>query len=178
MRNNTVTETYDSLFDMGEKDVLILIDMANYSKLSNELKNTDIVYHTSMAAEKFLKGYLIKNNFEVQKIHDITFLRDQASNADAKFNELIEECNYINRFGAMVKYNNSVKIAEDTVVNAIKYLEKIYNFELIKKIRKELREKHENFPSKSDIIFDISNYDISPIIAVKNAVDNLKGPIS
>ena len=162
MGNKPVTESYDSLFNMGEKDILILLALANYDRLSNENKNPDIIYHVSMAVEKFLKGFLIKNNFEVQKIHDIEILHEQACDKNNEFTKIENECNYINRFGAMVKYNNSVKIAEDTVVNAIKYLEKIYNFELIKEIREELRKKYDNFPSKSDIIFDISNYDISP----------------
>jgi len=174
MGRSPVTETYNSLFDMGEKDILILLTLANSGRLSNEIINPDIIYHVSMAVEKFLKGYLIKNNIEVQKIHDIDFLHNQAKSQDKKFIEIESECNYINRFGAMVKYNNSVKIAEDTVVNAVKYLEKIYNFELIKGIREELRKKHDNFPSKTEIIFDISNYDTSPVVAVRNAADNIK----
>ena len=175
MRNNPVTESYDSLFDMGEKDILVLLALANYDRLSNENKNSDIIYHVSMALEKFLKGYLIKNNIEVQKIHEIEILYKQVFNNNNKFNLIENECKYIDRFGAMVKYNNSVKIAEETVVNAVKYLEKIYNFELIKTIREELREKHDDFSTKEDIIFDISNYDMSPVMAVKNAVNHSKG---
>ena len=174
MGNKPVTESYDSLFDMGEKDILILLTLANSGRLSNEIINPDIIYHVSMAVEKFLKGYLIKNNFEVQKIHDIEILHEQVCDKNTKFTEIESECNYINRFGALVKYNNSVKIAEDTVVDAVKYLEKIYNFELIKEIREELRKKHDNFPSKTEIIFDISNYDTSPVVAVRNAADNIK----
>jgi len=174
MGNKPVTETYDSLFDMGEKDIFVLLALANSDRLSNGIKNPDIVYHVSMAVEKFLKGYLIKNNIEVQKIHEIEKLYKQVCSNNNKFNLIENECKYIDRFGAMVKYNNSVKIAEDTVVNAIKYLEKIYNFEPIKEIREELRKKHDNFPSKSDIVFDISNYDISPVMAVRNAADNIK----
>ena len=56
MGNKPVTESYDSLFDMGEKDILILLALANYDRLSNENKNPDIIYHVSMAVEKFLKG--------------------------------------------------------------------------------------------------------------------------
>ena len=47
-------------------------------------------------------------------------------------------------------------------------------FELIKEIREELRKKHDDFPSKSDIIFDISNYETSPVLSVKSAIENLK----
>jgi hypothetical protein len=51
MGRNPVTETYDSLFDMGEKDILVLLALANYNRLSNENKNPDIIYHVSMAKD-------------------------------------------------------------------------------------------------------------------------------
>jgi hypothetical protein len=56
----------------------------------------------------------------------------------------------------------------------IEKLKNIYNFKLIKEIREELRKKNMDFPSKSDIIFDISKYIICPVMAVRNAVDNIK----
>jgi HEPN domain-containing protein len=174
MNKNIVTESYDSLYYMGEGDVLTTFSILKDGDLNDDIKFRNVIYHSSQAVEKYLKDYLVKNNIEVNKIHKMDILYNMVIENDNLFKTLEDDLLYINRFGPNVKYDRSIKIDGNTVKMVIKKLENIYNFKLIKDIREELRKKNTDFPSKSDIIFDISNYNISPVIAVRNAVDNIK----
>ena len=174
MGKGIVTESYDSLFYMGEGDVLTAFSILKDSELKDDIKFRNAIYHSSQAVEKYLKGYLVKNNIEVFKIHKMDVLYNMVIENNNLFKILEDDLLYINRFSPNVKYDRSIKVDGNTVKIVIEKLKNIYNFKLIKDIRDELRQKNDGFPTKEDIIFDISKYNISPVIAVRNAVDNLK----
>ena len=90
------------------KDWLIIAD--NDYKFGNvSLEEFDefyalIGYHFQQAGEKYLKAYIIKNNLDFKKTHDLPFLLSVCQNYEAEFEDLKEECSFLNRLSVDTRY--------------------------------------------------------------------------
>ena len=155
MARGKVTESYNDMFAAGERDVSTIIKIVTKFDYNDSDMNIDIVSHANNAVEKFLKGYLIKNNIEVTKIHELDTLYGMAYKKNGNFKEIQEECNKLDRFGAGVKYDPKLKVNYYTANESVKSLEKIYNFDEIKNIRNELKEANKEYPQEEYILDDI-----------------------
>ena len=66
--------------------------------------HAQICFHFQQAAEKYLKAYIIANELEFTKIHDLSVLLNQCEKNDASFKKLIDECEYLTAFYIETRY--------------------------------------------------------------------------
>jgi len=118
----------------AESDLKIAKD-----ELTMEDPATDaICFHAQQCAEKYLKAYLICNNKEIRKTHDIAELIRMCSEIDSEFNRL-------NREGivALTDYAVEIRYIDDFYFPsveeakiAIKLAEEVKNF-VLKKLQQK-----------------------------------------
>lgn len=80
------------------------------TKLALEEKGppNQICFHAQQAAEKYLKAYIIFNNQEFEKSHQLGYLLDLCSKLDASFEELKEDVFYLTRFYIETRYPGDI----------------------------------------------------------------------
>jgi len=100
---------------------------------SLESKNgfyAQICFHFHQAAEKYLKTYIIANELEFKKIHDLIELLRTCKGKEIDFLKLQEDCEFLNPFYIDTRYpvHWGVNYNEDTSIKAREKVEKIRNF--------------------------------------------------
>ena len=146
---NLVTETSLELFDAAEGDALV-VDSLLKDKINVDMLNDKICYNLSQCAEKFLKGYLIFNNIQVNKTHNLIEVLELAIKHNDIFHNIRNDCLKLNDYGSELRYGSYEKIEKHEVIDCIKSLKNIYNFEPIKYIR-EIFIKNKNYRINEDI---------------------------
>ena len=63
-----------------------------------------ICFHFHQAAEKYLKAYVVANELEFRKIHDLPLLLRICSSKDSSLDILRDPCEYLNAFYLETKY--------------------------------------------------------------------------
>jgi len=88
------------------------------------------VYHTQQCAEKALKAYLLCQDRQPRKIHDLIVLLEQCLRFDKSFIVLKKEAASLNPFSTEFRYpDDYAQFPErEAVEEAIKQAEKIFNF--------------------------------------------------
>ena len=66
--------------------------------------HAQICFHFQQAAEKYLKAYIIANELEFRKIHDLSLLLKQCSSRDPSFTKLAEDCEFLTTFYIETRY--------------------------------------------------------------------------
>ena len=155
MARGKVTESYNDMFVVGERDIDAIIKIVDKFGYNDGTMNIEIVSHANLAVEKFLKGYLIKNNIDVTKIHELDLLSTMAFEKNADFKTILEDCDKLNIFGSGVKYDPNLRVNEAIANESVKLLEKIYNFKEIKSIREELRNTNKKYPQEEYLLTNI-----------------------
>lgn len=97
-----------------------------------------ICFHFHQSAEKYLKTYIVANELEFKKIHDLIELLRICKEKDIDFSKLKEDCEFLNPFYIDTRYpvHWRINYNKDT---AIKAKEKVEN------IRKFIKKKLSNF---------------------------------
>lgn len=66
---------------------------------------TDIVcFHCQQAAEKYLKAFLVKEQIEFSKTHNIMSLINLCATLDSSFKENLSEADYLTDFAVEIRY--------------------------------------------------------------------------
>ena len=94
-----------------------------------------ICYHCSQATEKYLKGYLIYNDIIPPKTHDLIFLHNLCFELNKDFEDVRNECGFLNRFANDIRYPHQYETSETDVNNAINTVVKIRNFQPVLDVR-------------------------------------------
>lgn len=152
MARSKVTESYSDMFIVGERDISFIAKVMDKFGFNDGDMNIEIVSHANLAVEKFLKGYLIKNNIEVTKIHDLDLLINMALEKNNKFKIILDDCDKLNYYGSGVKYDPNLSVNATIALDAVKILGNIYNFEEIKNIREELINTNKKYPQDSNLL--------------------------
>jgi len=63
-----------------------------------------ICYHCQQAAEKSLKAFLLFKDLQPPKTHNLESLVDLCREQSPEFDEIVEECEYLNPFGLQPRY--------------------------------------------------------------------------
>ena len=125
MAKSKVTESYSDMFIVGERDIAAIVRIVDKFGYNDGVMNIDIVSHANLAVEKFLKGYLIKNNIEVEKTHDLDLLSTMAFDKNANFKTILDDCDKLNIYGSGVKYDPNLSVNESIASDSVKLLENI-----------------------------------------------------
>ncbi|MDR0705005.1 MAG: HEPN domain-containing protein [Planctomycetaceae bacterium] len=92
-------------------------------------KETEIAaWHSQQCAEKTLKAFLVANNIEPPKIHNLEELVKRCQNIDSSFSEIQYDCQRINPYGAVTRYPNEWNVDETIAQTVIARAQKIYDF--------------------------------------------------
>jgi HEPN domain-containing protein len=100
------------------------------AKILNEAvrKHSEIIcYLCAQAVEKYLKGYLIYQNIEPKKTHDLSYLNSFCIEKDNNFNKIQPLCDFLTTFAKSVRYPHKYEITEDDVTFSINAVEKVRN---------------------------------------------------
>ena len=101
-------------------------------KSSNPLFDIAI-YHTQQCAEKSLKAVLAFNMKEINKTHNLKTLLEICSSIDKSFEELFDDCIYLDPFATLYRYPEGDLMPEkEEVVAALDAAEHILDFVLNK----------------------------------------------
>jgi len=103
-----------------------------------------ICYHCQQSTEKLLKGYLVLNNHEVLKTHDLMLLNNLCIEYDEDFQNLNEECLRLTDYSVNVRYPYQFDLNEDDMNLALKDAEKVQKFVLDKYKQFNSGEEDEN----------------------------------
>ena len=110
----------------------------NAAQILNEAvrkPNEIICYHCAQAVEKYLKGYLVFNDIEPEKTHNLLFLNSLCSEIDNSFEKINSECKFLNSFASDIRYPHKYEVIESDVNSAIAAVEKIRHFQPILELR-------------------------------------------
>ena len=66
--------------------------------------HAQICFHFQQAVEKYLKAYIIANELEFRKLHDLPLLLKKCSSKDRDFKDLAEDCEYLTTFYIEARY--------------------------------------------------------------------------
>jgi len=90
---------------------------------------TEIVcFHCQQAAEKYLKAFLVYNDLEPPKTHDLIELAKLCSNYDKDFPVIIPKCEYLIPFAVQTRYPSKIEIEEEDMKKALAFAQAIIEF--------------------------------------------------
>jgi HEPN domain-containing protein len=87
-----------------------------------------ICYHCQQAAEKALKGYLLDQGKEPDRIHDLPKLCETCTEYDPSFNSIYEACTKLTAYATTARYPSHTEIEEQDAVLALKEADQIYTY--------------------------------------------------
>ncbi len=121
---NEIYGTVKEWIEYADKD----ISSAKYLFSMHPKPLEIICYHCQQCAEKALKAFLIKNNHEVKRTHDLMLLQNDCKNISQQFDTLTLECAVLKNYSVTSRYPYPLEISEIDTENAIKYAETILEF--------------------------------------------------
>jgi len=82
----------------------------------------------NLSAEKNLKAFLIQNDIQYKKTHDLEFLNGACENIDEDFEDIFDDCEALNDYGVMPKYPHELYLDDAIVEKAILSAKNIEQF--------------------------------------------------
>jgi HEPN domain-containing protein len=125
--------------------LMIADDDFDSVKILNESmrKHNEIIcYHCAQSIEKYLKAYLTFNDIVPEKTHNLLFLNNICMEKDKKFEEIMAECSYVNRFGIDTRYPRRIETKDEDVIFSINAVEKVRTIEPIINLRDKIIDKN------------------------------------
>lgn len=119
------SKIYNDWLERGERD------FKDAKALLEDGENSpNIAFLCHQAAEKYLKGFLIKNNFDLKITHDLVWLNLRCREFDPEFEELADDCRFLNPFQTQAKYPLDIprSFSESELKEALECAENILRF--------------------------------------------------
>lgn len=95
------------LFKANE-DLLVIDKLTEYEIIAT----SSICFHCQQAVEKFLKAFLIANDVEIKKTHNIEFLLSECSDIDSDFADINPK--ELSDFGVDARYPGDMYVPDET----------------------------------------------------------------
>ncbi|MBN2859383.1 MAG: HEPN domain-containing protein [Sphaerochaetaceae bacterium] len=89
------------------------------------LKHEIICFHCQQAAEKSLKGYLLKQDITPPRTHDLERLVQLCIPFEHEFEDILDEADSLTDYGVTVRYPAELEIDDSDVRIAISVAQKI-----------------------------------------------------
>ena len=94
-----------------------------------------ICYLCAQSVEKFLKGYLVFNDIIPDKTHDLARLNINCMKINIDFQNIHDECGFLNKFATDIRYPKKYEVTEGDIVRSIAAVEKVRDFKPILDMR-------------------------------------------
>lgn len=117
-------ELYKEWFEFAKRDLESAKFLLNMYPKPIEI----ICYHCEQSAEKYLKGYLIKEGNKLERTHDLVLLNNKCKFINKDFESIEDECIELVPYGVQVRYPYQLEVAEEDMISAVKCAEKIEKF--------------------------------------------------
>ncbi len=105
------------------------IEAAQYLLSSPKPLYDVAIYHTQQCAEKSLKSFLAYHNQEIDKTHNLKMLVENCTVIDESFNELVDDCIYLNPYATVYRYPTGDFMPDKAaVIEAVSLSKKIFDF--------------------------------------------------
>ena len=114
----------DEWLKYAENDLEAVRILSNHHPMQLEI----ICYHCQQAAEKALKAYLLYNDREPPKTHNLESLIDLCVEFSEDFNDIIDECEYLNPFGIQPRYPFGFELVDNDAIMSSKKSDMIVEF--------------------------------------------------
>jgi HEPN domain-containing protein len=101
---------------------------ANHMLTLYPLRLEIICYHCEQCAEKMLKGFLMANDIEPPKTHDLLDLCKRCSLFDSAFDGIAELCASLTPYAVQVRYPAEIDVEEEDMRKAIEDAKYIMDF--------------------------------------------------
>jgi HEPN domain-containing protein len=85
-------------------------------------------YHAQQAVEKALKGFLLYNDIEPPKTHDLVALCRMCAKIATEFKEKIDDCAILTLYSSITRYPNEIEMDETEAATAIRKALAIFDF--------------------------------------------------
>lgn len=87
-----------------------------------------ICYHAQQTVEKTLKGFLIYNDIEAPKTHDLVALCRMCAKIASAFKQIMDDCAVLTLYSSITRYPNEIEMDESEAESAIEKAQAIYDF--------------------------------------------------
>jgi len=92
-------------------------------------KQTEVAcYLSQQCAEKALKGYILYNDTEPPKTHNLVELCQICTNHDNSFSDILDACADLTPYGVAVRYPNELAVDDAVAKLALGKAQGIYDF--------------------------------------------------
>ena len=106
-------------------------DISSARHLAEKMKPTPteiVCFHCQQAAEKYLKAYLVYNDQEPPKTHDLIELLKLCNEYDHDFSALSPKCEYLIPFAVRTRYPGGSDPDDNDMKTALAYAAEIIEF--------------------------------------------------
>ena len=108
------------------------ISSARYLLGMNPVPLEIVCYHCEQAAEKALKGYLILQDYEPPRAHDLRLLCKMCADIDKTFDTISQSCVNLTPYGIQPRYPFEIEILDSDMQKAVVDADHVMNFVLQK----------------------------------------------
>jgi HEPN domain-containing protein len=98
--NNIIDQLVEQWIKIAERDLLT----AKQGLEANEVITDTACFHCQQAAEKYLKAFLVKNQIEFSKTHNIMSLLNLCATVDKSFKEKLPEADILTDYAVEIRY--------------------------------------------------------------------------
>jgi HEPN domain-containing protein len=87
-----------------------------------------ICFHCQQAAEKYLKWFLVLNDIEPPKIHDLAELKKICETIQPKFSLISEKCSLLTGYAVQTRYPSEARVEKQDMDKALENAKEIREF--------------------------------------------------
>ncbi|GAB7140264.1 hypothetical protein RsTz2092_02120 [Deferribacterales bacterium RsTz2092] len=120
----TALESALEWLHIAELDLSSAVFLTGHCPLPVEI----ICFHCQQSAEKCLKSFIVLNNINPQKTHDLEGLCSQCIEMSATFNSIVSHCQKLNKYSVNTRYPNESSNTEQDMQRAIADAQAVLNF--------------------------------------------------
>ena len=105
------------------------LSVAHHLLESHRPKPLEIIcFHTQQASEKMLKYFLVVQNLDVPKVHDLNALWKICLAVNEGFDDIYEQTISLNRYSVIPRYPNELLIEEYDAIQALEHADIVMQF--------------------------------------------------
>lgn len=87
-----------------------------------------VCFHSQQTAEKMLKCFLVYNETEPPKTHDLQTLLEMCIEIETGFNSIYKEAALLTRYAVLPRYPAEIELIDSDGETALKYADIVMNF--------------------------------------------------